>query len=1228
MVEGHGIDTTLTAWEEHLAAYAREVNILGEIPLREVDIHEIGTLLRLVVEAFRLPSEEAASSYVAIEVLRVLCPVTLATYMAFVAARNEERAYWPTLTRSLGLVNAPHIQQALGQIFGDVIHQYHLRSFEKVHGYKYVTPIRLHGGIPAYSLPDFFEHILRPAIERPEYAGLAPKELLNAVLQRSEAQYLVDRAVRLFLLEAGDVAVDFFRRCLDMARAWKSTGEIPPAEEVGLPTYVVDTFHDFVEGRVEAQRGTRLRPPRLYLDPLAPDALYFIDLPPQPIAASQTEWRYTWRWEVRTPTGQARRGETQVRVTRQGDKFWTHAVKMVPLDVPPGTLLVSFEGYPPEGTACVLKRWRFPLVPDERRPVLAFRAGDGRFLSPRATIPADDVWLLIPAGARVQVIGQGRQIEIFPQRYGEWGAWRVEAWDLSEAQGIRLVDDQDQDMVPPIPTGRARVDPALIPAFISPWHEFDPEERPLFVGTVPKLALPRVTALSPREEMARWQVEVNRHGLVVPSPCVPRSSLLDLEEHVEVQDRAFLLNLDRVLGDDIAGIYEVVVRGPSRIEKRLLFRVWPRAEVESLPSYILPGRKGHTDVTFRLRLPPEAVVRVQSGVDDVSVSSADEPGTFRVQVGKERSIVPLLLIRDRDTGLQDRVPIHIGIPRLRWLLALDGEEDLAQPQASVISRPTAELLQSRRVFLIMDWTVSVLPDQLPPMRLELVDPSEGGPYVLQQYDVDKPRRGQHRQVVPLGPFMDTIRAHRDLPLLSFELVVLETLLQRLPLVHLTRALDIYEVHIEWREDGRVYIHWHEPRPLRHRRLNLWPVSQPWRSPVQVPVPDIVPKSDTYEGEGWWMHDIGSHTDIPPGVYRVSFSTAHPWEPPETPPQPPEEAFLVVGVDVEARLCALETEASTASDPFLVHFERAALYDYLGHQPRRNEAVRVLLDRLPAATPEQIVILVKWLESRDSLAFKEARITMYRAQILEAKGILSEEIQPSLRRAYMQWFVQTRLLGVDTLERVLTRPGDVEWKVHALEVLLKKEVEKAVFYGLLLLEEGTLTAEDLISIFATAADDVVRELRRGYPEQKDLIEALIPHLTNLIVFREGALLETDAGVGTIAEIQVDGRSVPWAFLDENNLILRVRLEEEETFTEVEIDCTRKCIRFPGAKQLFVCKRCEKFVATSYSVVDKHHKRVHPGPGFTFVPVPGNEWQLKGPLRVLGLSRSAGQGKNQP
>lgn len=1201
----YSIDSTaLRKWEEVLTALVGNVRLLGELPLTEADLRDIATALR------------ACTRFLMLEIIISEGPLTLATYMAFVAARNEDRAYWKILTESLGIDNTPYIQRLLGKAFLDVVKSLHMPTFENVGGYAYVTPIRLHGGIPAYSLPDFFEHILLPAVERPEYAGMATRDLLNAVLRRSEVQYFVDRPVRLFLLEAGDVALDFFSRCVDMARAWKSTKEVPPAEEVGLPAYVVDTFHDFVEGRIEAQRGTRLRPPRLYLDPLAPDALYFLDLPSQPIAASQTDWRYVWHWEVTTLSGQVRSGETHVRVTRQGDKFWAHAVEMESLNVPPGKLVVTFAGYPPEGDTCEIKRWRFPLVPDERRAVLAFRAQDGRFLPPRATIPADEVWLLMPTEARVQVIGQGRLVEKFPHMYGEWSAWRVEAWDLSEAQGIRLVDDKGRDVGSAIPTARARVEPELIPEAVSPWQEFDPEERPLFVGKVPTLALPRVTTLSPREEMARWQVEVYRLGPAMPSLCVPKASLLDLEEHVEVEDRALLLRLDHVLGQELAGIYEVVVRGPSRIEKRLPFRVWPQAEVKSLPPYVLPGPKGHTDLVFRLHLPAGAIVRVQSGVDDVSVSRADEPGTFLVQVGKERAIVPLVLIRDQGAGLPERVPVHIGIPRLRWLLALEGEEDVAQPQASVVSRPTAAFLQSHRAFLILDWTVAISPDHVPPMRLALLDPGERVPRVLQECNVDKPRPGQHRQVVPLDLFADTIRAHQDLPLLSFDLVVLDTPPQRLPLVHLTRAPDIDEVHMEWRDDGRVYIHWHEPRPLRHRRLNLWPVSQPWRTPVQVPVPDTVPRSDVYEGGGWWMHDIGNQDEMPPGVYRVSFSTAHPWEPLEAPPQPPEEAFLVTGLDVSTRLRALEAEASVAADPFFLHFERAALYDYLGHRRGRDEAVRALLDSLPSATPEQIVALVRWLESRDSLAFKEASITMYRAQVLDAKGILSEEIEPSLRRAYMQWFVQmqTRLLGVDTLERVLARPGDVEWKVHALQVLLRKDVEKAVFYGLHLLEEESLAVEDLISIFVTAADDVVRELRRVYPKQKDLIEALIPHLTDLIVFQKGALLETDAGVGTITGIQVNGRSVPWAFEDEDNLILEVRLEENP-LTVVEIDYARKCIRFPGAKELFVCGRCGKFVATSYSDVDTHHRRVHPGLDFEFCRILGSEWRIKGSLRIL-------------
>ncbi len=151
---------SLTDWEKTLSAYSAHVSHLSEIPLSPFDIDQIGRHLKALLGCTQ-------KNQLKDQIIRYRS--TWVVYMAAIAARNDDRGYWDALAASLGVKSDTIPTSFIGSAFLNAVKQLDLPDYSEVGGYRYVTPIRLHGGIPAYSLPDFFEHIVMPAVKEPAF---------------------------------------------------------------------------------------------------------------------------------------------------------------------------------------------------------------------------------------------------------------------------------------------------------------------------------------------------------------------------------------------------------------------------------------------------------------------------------------------------------------------------------------------------------------------------------------------------------------------------------------------------------------------------------------------------------------------------------------------------------------------------------------------------------------------------------------------------------------------------------------------------------------------------------------------------------------------------------------------------------------------------------------------------------------------------------------------------
>ena len=188
------------------------------------------------------------------------------------------------------------VDNAAGPIFAKRCTDYGLEDFSDLlaseHATRYVAPILAHGGIPKYSLGDFFDVLLRGL----RMVGGSTEDLLSYWRTRKSAFANVDKPVARFLLYGGDVSIDFLARCVEAVEFVQRHKRVPSPEESGLPPYVLvwlAASRDAVAAQPRVDRGSSSAfRPKLLLDPwspLGPEVL----LPPVPRSDGFASWRFS-----------------------------------------------------------------------------------------------------------------------------------------------------------------------------------------------------------------------------------------------------------------------------------------------------------------------------------------------------------------------------------------------------------------------------------------------------------------------------------------------------------------------------------------------------------------------------------------------------------------------------------------------------------------------------------------------------------------------------------------------------------------------------------------------------------------------------------------------------------------------------------------------------------------------------------------------------------------------
>ncbi|MCS6843523.1 MAG: hypothetical protein NZ528_04240 [Caldilineales bacterium] len=1272
---------SLEEWERCLRPKIDEVNLIGELNLEPSQAKAIGRLLAEYIRRHGArPSviEQAARDY----------PATFAAFLVFQGAQTYHTAsrgdFWPGLCDELGLPYDPNITLRLGQAFESVC-----KSFRLPHnfsGHRYVGAILGHGGIPARSLPDFFEHMLQPSVNKPELAALSTPELILEWLT-SSAQYHVDKPILRFLEYGGKVAEDFVERCRQMAWAWMEEKDVPAADELGLPAALVDAYYEWVTQLGLDQpvplSGPRLKKPAIVLDPWGLGVC--VVLPEQQLPAVQS-LAESW-WEIETD-GTIDRIPVDAR---RVDMDLKTRLACGLLRKPAPEYKVRFYRRVGQAASELVREWAYRGV-GATQSFLAFDPQTGGLIPQPRHLPARLLWILCPPDGMVQSDPPVPSLirEKLPSLPWDWHAWRGYALDLRGVSTLTIRSSLGQTLISVV---EAQAEPT-VELVNAKQLDLLEDPVPVFVGTPPKLRIRAAEGGASEVRLARWRLELSHEWEADPKRDI-RTRLSELSGLVMQQDGYIELPLShpQLLGAEPVGQYRLRLRGPFGSCAELRFRIVPHLHVIGHEDVYLPAPDNSSPMA-QLLLETDAHSRVEfmenhpeAQLQELACDSRSR--CYEVRVPPDCADAPLRLVHQVRDGHSAYIPLRIPIRRLRWSVILQADS-IAQPvwRSSPSTIYLAELDQSLSPYLFLELPVVAGSDLSVELRFLGVDDE-----VITELSSPRPSRPARLRRFDLRSVRDALRMSSS-PAIRVDLHI-NGLPVRDPLT-LTILTIRRSIAVEWadvvllKSDGKqsVEVAWEPEISLRWRQVRLWSLTRPWTEPITVPIPDSARGKHTFPLEA---------DALPPGRYLIEFSVSDPWLPETAPTRPQSDApnvkSVVIG-SLEERLAELEAARRQGKEVFSCACESAFLWKELGRVDRAEESLEHCWQSRRLASLSQLLTLAQ--QFRDLPTGRAFGLRLYTGEQLREVITTARHkgLSHSVLGAYLNGLPPLRRLTPDALEALLDAPDErlrtaaashlieegyaravqavLEWEASGrlsrrdLDDLLSRNLSLAVNYLannlppeelLRLLDtsdradvrlalaaemtkrgrvEGVLAIAHLYANRAISADQAlaaiqpsvhfaVRCLHEHKPGRgtRRLLDAILDAYPKALpVVEPGVWMKCNLGWARIDSIQsAHGEIIPWFSTHEvpKGARFSVTFHPDTEAICAAIDTQHRQVFFQGLSTVYLCRKCNQYIASRYErITGEHDRRAHGGvqPRFATlcVPVPlvgGLEFRHKPP-----------------
>lgn len=470
-----------------------------------------------------------------------------------------------------------------------------------------VSRMLAHGGIPRYSLGDFFE-VLVGDVGRVDGAAV---DLMAFWQSRSSRFTNRDKPIKRFLDYGGAISLDFLDRCIDLVHLTVQSGEVPPADDVGLPEHVVTAFASFIKKQPLnlTQRPTTERLPRpiVRIDPWGGEGPE-LDLAPVP------ERYRTARWRV---TGAASTACSTIE--------W----QSLPLDRAQRWTVSITE-------TSTVREWTIPGL-EGAVPFLAFDAERMTAVNVDRGLASSEVILLVPTTATIEgrtVDGAAVTPEIveqLPPTSGEWNSFAYR-W-ISLVDVTELIVRYDGSIA------RVRVrNPASAVQLAGNAVSGTTSEGIAVYADPPALVVPTIAGLAG----SAWSLKVTLDGEV------QQLTIEDLPTAETGRSLASLLPQDR------ASRVDLIVRGPLGSDLRESFVVVPGLSV------FRPER---------LILPTDRTTEVEVTAPNCTTTTGAPVEHLRLPVGEDESAVSLSLLDANERPFA----IRVAVDKVLWALQPAGK---------------------------------------------------------------------------------------------------------------------------------------------------------------------------------------------------------------------------------------------------------------------------------------------------------------------------------------------------------------------------------------------------------------------------------------------------------------------------------------------------------------------------------------------------------------------------
>ncbi|MDW8403001.1 RNA polymerase sigma factor RpoD/SigA [Chloroflexus sp.] len=814
----------LSSLEQHFAQELENVTLIGELQFTRELVTNIADTIRSLVGRYSFAE--------ASRILTQQYPCTLAVYLVGQGIYGYQGGnYWSGLIEAIGNNGV----REWGPFFLSFLQQRDLPTFRDLGGHAYVTSILIHGGIPEYSLPDFFHYVLEPVSVALVSSDVDIEESILDILADLARRAPADRPIERFLTHGGAFARDFVARSLELAHIVRERGTVPDPVEVGLPAWVVSRYAEWSRGRIRQRSDVTWRPrrPEFWFDPWGDGLL--VDLPAQHLPdGSQPSacWRIQQDGIIRV---------RKVMATASGDGWETMPDQLALNPAEQGYHIEFLDG---RGLS---HQWMINLWPD-RVPLLAFEPTTGSYIRTLHGLPARPLWLLTHISEELKVIG-GQRLSELPQLEGAWFQYRIEHWDIGQARLVYIGDREipvlpDENVFRPRLGGGATVDLGLRSV-----------ELPIYEGQPPVLMIPIAPQRNAQQELTRWRISLN----VGNTPILRQVSLVDITYAIYEHDGNLHVDLTRLTTAPF-GRFSVTLRGPLGRDRSFQFGLIPRLSIKGQYRVRVADGTGILPAGV-LRLVTDPAIDLTS-IDRILEVTSEDNGVFTIVAPPELTLARLVLQWRKDRSQE--LPLTLPLPLIHWSLTGTNSGWFTTP-----------------IVYSQDWLDQVEAPELqircePPLgfttepRVELIIRDPEG-----QYTQHLRARGnmQHGWRFVLREALDTIRSSEEA---HYQGWIQITNLGKTPSFLFFPALRIVQetgvskldvTVLERSGNWIVRVAWQQNRQLRRRKLLFWPIWRPWQQPIELPIPDTAINSH---------EEYIPRADLPPGRYRTELTIDDPW----------------------------------------------------------------------------------------------------------------------------------------------------------------------------------------------------------------------------------------------------------------------------------------------------------------------------------------------------------------